>query len=252
MKTFFYSVIAVVATAACWISCSKNDDDQNKAAVFAASGDINAQLNKFRQQLGPLNTTTGNTTGRREINWDAVPDSFETVNLPVDFFNPVGPGAAIALQRGFKYMPGAAARVSSNAFAAMEPSNATQFAAFSGSKTFAAAGSNVWNVEFEVPGQPLAASVRGFGAVFSDVDVAGSTSMEFFSGTESLGIFNVPVRTTGSHSFLGVYFPGKKITRVTIKQGAATIGAAVKDISAGGTKDLVLMDDFLYDEPMAD
>lgn len=254
MKTFFYSMMTAVAIGSFCVSCSSdnNNESGNEAQVFAASGDINIKLNEFRQKLGPLNTTTGNNNGRREINWDAVPDSFETVNLPVDFFNPVGPGAAVALQRGFKYLPGAAARISSNSFSALEPSNVAEFAAFSGNKTFAAVGSNLWNVEFEVPGQPVAAAVHGFGAVFSDVDIQGSAAMQFFSGIESLGIFTVPVRTTGSHSFLGVYFPNRKITRIEILQGSAPVGAAVKDISAGGTHDLVLMDDFLYNEPKAD
>lgn len=245
-------MILAVATSSLWISCSDDNGNENQAQVFSASGNINTTLENFRQKLGTLNTTPGHNAGRREINWDAVPDSFENVNLPEDFFNPVGPSAAAGLQRGFKYLPGAAARISGNSFAGLEPSNATQFAAFSGTKTFAAIGSNIWNVEFEVPGQPVAASVEGFGAVFSDVDVEGAATMQFFSGTESLGTFKVPVRTTGSHSFLGVYFPGKKITRVEIKQGAAPVQAAVKDISAGGSQDLVLMDDFLYSEPTAD
>ncbi|MBC7937000.1 MAG: hypothetical protein H7Y86_16755 [Rhizobacter sp.] len=255
MKTFFYSMMAAVVTCSLWISCSKDKETEaeNELQVFAASGDITGKLNEFRQRLGgQLNTSPGNETGRREINWDAVPDSFENVNLPADFFNPVGPSANVALQRGFRYLPTAAARVSGNSFAGLEPTNAAQFSAFSGSKTFATVGSNIWNVEFEVPGQPIAASVQGFGAVFSDVDTDGSTAMQFFSGTESLGIFKIPVRTTGSHSFLGVYFPNKKITRVEILQGSAPVGAAVKDISAGGTNDLVLMDDFLYNEPKAD
>ena len=58
-----------------------------------------------------------------------------------------------------------------------------------------------------------------------------------------------PVRTTSTHSFLGVYFANKKVTAVKIKQGTAAIGNLVKDISEGGTNDLIIMDDFLYDEP---
>lgn len=246
-------MLGTIAVCMFWISCNKDNSNDNQPLVFTASGDINSELNRFRQKLGAqLNTTTGHTGGRREINWDAVPDSFEAQTLPADFFNPVAPGSPESLQRGFKYLPGADGRVSGNLFAGLEPANAAEFAAFSGTKTFSALGSNVWNVEFEIPGQPIAASVQGFGAVFSDVDTEGAATMEFFSGTESLGIFSVPVKTTGTHSFLGVYFPGKKITSVRIQQGTAVVAAAVKDISAGGTHDLVLMDDFLYNEPKAD
>jgi hypothetical protein len=250
MKTFFLSITVTISSCILWMSCDK-DEPESQVLVFSASGDITNKLQEFRQKLGSLNTVPGNTGGRREINWDAVPDSFETVNLPTDFFNPLGPGASPGLQRGLLYLPGASARVSNNAFASFEPANATEFHAFSGIKTFAAVGSNLWNVEFAVPGQSMAASVKGFGAVFSDVDTEGSASMQFFSGAESLGTFKVPAKTIGSFSFLGVYFQNKKITRVQIKQGAAAIGVSVKDVSVGGAQDLVVMDDFIYSEPIA-
>ena len=143
------------------------------------------------------------------------------------------------------------ARVSSNVFADLEPTNGTEFLSFSGSKTFSTISSNLWNVEFEVAGQRQAASVKGFGAVFSDVDNMSSTTIEYFSGNRSLGVFKVPPRTTGNHSFLGVYFPKEKVTKVRIRQGTASVAAALKDVTSGGTQDLVIMDDFIYDEPLA-
>ena len=100
-------------------------------------------------------------------------------------------------------------------------------------------------------GQRQAAFVHGFGAIFSDVDDEMSTSIEFFSGNRSLGKYQVPARTNGSHSFLGVYFPYEKVTRVSIVQGNCSVANGIKDLSDGGQKDLVIMDDFLYDEPQA-
>ena len=58
-------------------------------------------------------------------------------------------------------------------------------------KHFSAVSSNLWNVEFEVAGARVAASVNGFGAVFSDVDDPTSTSIEYFAGNRSLGIYFV-------------------------------------------------------------
>ena len=41
------------------------------------------------------------------------------------------------------------------------------------------------------------------------------------------------------------------MTRVRIVSGRAPLGAGVKDLSDGGPQDLVVMDDFLYSEPVA-
>jgi hypothetical protein len=236
------------------VGCEKEDNEKPapEAIVLSASGDINPKLNEFRALLGNvLNTTPGQTSGRREINWDAVPDTYATQKLPSDFFNPVAPGSPEGLQRGFRYSTDVDARVSSNGFADFDASNGTEFSSFSGAKTFSAVSSSLWNVDFQVAGQPVEASVKGFGAVFSDVDNASSTTMEFFAGQKSLGVYAVPAKTTGNHSFLGVYFPKEKVTRIQIKQGDAVLANGVKDVSSGGSKDLVIMDDFLYDEPKA-
>jgi hypothetical protein len=246
--------IIVVLLVAAAIGCKKenNKNPAPVAIVISASGDITAKVNEFRSLLGDvLNTTPGQTSGRREINWDAVPDQFATQKIPSDFFNPVAPGSPAGLQRGFHYEGAVDARISSNSFADLDASNAAEFSAFSGAKTFSAVSTNLWNVDFEVPGQSVAASVKGFGAVFADVDLSSSTTIEYFSGTRSLGIYNVPVRTAGALSFVGVYFPHEKVTKVRIKQGETAVANGVKDISSGGTKDLVIMDDFLYDEPKA-
>lgn len=244
--------ILFVGVCAIIIASCENDTKNPEPIVIASSGDITASIDAFRNLLGSvLNTTTGQTTGRREINWDGVPDIFSSQKIPFNFFNPVAAGSPVALQRGFLYETNVDARVSSSAFADLEPTNGTEFSAFSGSKTFSSVNSNLWNGDFQVAGKAEPAFVHGFGAVFSDVDLAGSTTVEYFSGDHSLGQFKVPVRTTGTHSFLGVYFPHEKVTRIRITQGNSVIAIGDKDISSGGTKDLVIMDDFLYDEPKA-
>ena len=248
MKKTPFVLAAIIALAGC-----KKDNEKPKpeAIIVSASGNITTKMDEFRVLLGSvLNTTPGQTSGRREINWDGVPDSFSLKRIPSDFFNPLEPGAPAARQRGLIYSGSTDARVSSNAFSDLDPSNANEFAPFSGTKVFSAVSSNIWNVDFQVAGESTTASIKGFGAVFSDVDLS-TTSIEYFSGSVSLGVFTVPVKTTGYHSFLGVYFPHEKVTRVRIRQGDAAVATGLKDISSGGAKDLVVMDDFLYDEPRA-
>jgi hypothetical protein len=232
-------------------SCKKEEALSDKVVVIA-TGDITARLNEFRTLLGePLNTQTGQTSGRREIDWDAVPAKFETENLPKDFFNPTEAGVPLSRQRGFVYSGDGDFRVSSNGFTNEDPDFAIQMKAFSGSTVFANISSFAWQPEFLVAGTNEKATVKGFGAVFSDVDIENNSSLEFFNGTKSLGKFFVPPHDANSaFSFLGVYFKNDFITHVNITHGSATIVSNEKDITNGGTKDIVVLDNFLYDEPV--
>jgi hypothetical protein len=247
-------------------SCSKDDDYDNgggtpippdiKSTVFSAAGDslgIVGKINEFRAVLGdPLNTTPGQTTGRREVNWDGVPASFtNSNNFPFDFFNNTDPAGPAGRKRGLVYQnTGTSFRVDSTDFKAVDASYEAQFDAFSKKRLFAYMGDNVSIVSFKVPGTSTDASIKGFGLIFSDVDDANSTALEFFNGSKSLGVFKAPARTAqGGFSFLGVYFTEEKVTSVKITSGNGILGTGVKDITDGGSKDLVVMDDFFYDEP---
>jgi hypothetical protein len=232
------------------VSCKK-EHKEKEPLVFKASGDINSTLNDFRNLLGTLNTTPGATSGRREINWDGVPDSLVGKALPDDFFNPTGAGAPIARQRGLIYAPMTGEfQVSNNNFSTIDPAATGEFSAFSGAKTFANVTTNAWPISFQVAGQTTTAFTRGVGIVFSDVDLTNSTSLEFFEGDKSLGKFFAPPHAGGtSFSFLGVYFPGsQRVTKVEVRHQGILIDRQ-KDISSGGQHDLVIFDDFIYSEP---
>lgn len=254
-KNYFIALTLTLALGV--VSCSKTDEAPAtptvKSTVVTGTGDIAASLIQFRTILGDqLNTTPNQTIGRREINWDGVPAASTNINgFPLDFFNLTDPAAAAGRKRGLLIVDGGSSfRVDSSDFADIDASYAAQFDAFSPKKTFAYIGNVITQCAFKIPGTSTDASVKGFGVIFSDVDDANSTSIEFFNGTKSLGIFKVPARSgSTSFSFLGVYFPDEKVTRVKITCGDGTLAPGVKDKSDGGLKDLVVMDDFFYDEP---
>jgi len=90
--------------------------------------------------------------------------------------------------------------------------------------------------------------VLGFGAVFSDVDLAG-TSITFTTTAGATGTLPVPTFSGNqTFSFLGILLgPGEGlITGVRIVTGTTALGP-----NESASVDLVVMDDFLYAEPRA-
>jgi hypothetical protein len=218
--------------------------------TISATGDIAARVDEFRTLLGdPSNGGTAGeqAAGRREISWDgAGANPFNNRNdFPASFFNTnVKSGAVFTT-------PGTGFRNDSLTFAEVNAAYANEFRAFSPTKIFSPVGVNVMDVLFQVAGEPAPAKVTGFGAVFSDVDLAGGTTIELFdvSGTR-LATITAPVRSDAAGlSFVGARFPEAIVTRVRIKLGTGALGATVNDVSAGGTLDLVVADNFIYGEP---
>ena len=223
---------------------------------IAGSGtaDVNQAITDFTARFG--GTANGNAagtqaTGFRSVNWDAPIVPVGAGNpFPFDFFNNANiapPTRGLIVGAG-----GNGLQAADDDFAFINPTYAGQFEAFSTAKIFSPTSTNVLWVRFEVPAATgVPGRVSGFGAVFSDVDTEGSTTIEFFSGNTSLGEFQVPVRSDANgHSFLGVNWEdGQKVTSAKITLGTGTLGAANNDVTDGGTDDLVVLDDFFYGEP---
>ena len=221
-----------------------------RAAIFLSTGDIAATVADFRTLLGdPANGGTPGPlpAGRREVNWDgAAARPFNNQDhFPIDFFN-------TTVKSGLVY-DGASFRNDSLLFAEINPTYATEFKAFSPKVMFSAIGTNVVNAVFRIPGAATPAAVTGFGAVFSDVDLDQVTSIEpMDKDGRSLGRFFVPRRSDGDgFSFLGVKFDDAIVASVRIVCGNGTLAAGTNDVSAGGTKDLVVVDNFIFGEPAA-
>lgn len=225
--------------------------------VFSGSGPnpaaISATVDSFRTALGSLNPNdpTSFASGRREINWDGVPEGSSDPNaFPGDFFNGTVPGRA----RGISLStPGTGFLVSANAGASTPPlfGFPNDFQAFSAQKVFTAVNSNITDVTFFVPGTTTAATTSGFGAVFTDVEVSGLSKIELFDSlNNSLFSANVPTSDNQGLSFLGIYGnAGERISRVRITSGLNTIVANGQ--LGNQNDDVVAMDDFIYGEPQA-
>ena len=223
--------------------------------VFEASGPdpagIQASVDEFRAFLGPLNPNVAGSfpSGRREINWDGVPDAFSAPHdLPANFFNANSPRGAVF------FTPGRGFQVSADSdnptltpilFGNLHPTFPQIFSTFSPQRLFTALDSTITETLFFVPGSATGATVSGFGVVFTDVNRADSTKVEYFdSGGRLLFSRNVLPGPTnrGSLSFLGVGFDaGERVTMVRITSG--------NRIARGPARDVVVMDDFSYGEP---
>lgn len=227
--------------------------------TFSASGanaaGIQATVDAFRAALGTLNPNVAGSfgTGRREINWDGVPAALAAPNnLPADFFNVNSPRGVVfsTLGTGFQ-VSASAASGTPILFGNINALYPSQFNTFSPQRLFTALGSNIVDVNFFVPGTTTPAFASGFGAVFTDVDLANTTSLQFFDlANVLLGTLFAPPGITNNEtlSFVGGLFTsGEQVSRVRITSGNSALGA---NESLPGT-DLVVMDDFIYAEPRA-
>ncbi|HSC97981.1 MAG TPA: hypothetical protein VLI21_03685 [Casimicrobiaceae bacterium] len=253
------AMLAAVATLSTLSACGDNVSDPGTQSpppiaptLFSATGDIQASVDAFRVALGdPSNGGTAGEqpVGRREISWDgAGATAFNNKNdFPAAFFNTNVKSGAVFVT------PGTGFRNDSLKFAEVNAEYASEFSAFSPTKIFSPVGSNVMDVFFQVAGQPTPAEVTGFGAVFSDVDVAGKTTIEFFDRHgQTLGTLPVSPRSNAAGlSFAGAKFPSAIVARVRITLGTGALGANVNDVTGAGTVDVVVTDNFFYGEPRA-
>jgi hypothetical protein len=239
--------------------------------VFQAAGStaasIQSPVDAFRAALG--NPNNGNnpgplTSGRREINWDGGSPNVLDTTAPVTPFNVflntrgsqfTTPGLGLSQAPSSGGPQGGLAVLFGN------PTYSKIFRTFSPSRLFTPVGSNITEGVFFIPGtnglQP--ATVKGFGAVFTDVDQPdgsgpggkkgnrhASTFIEYF-GADGKLLFSSFVPASpgdGSLSFFGIVFNDARIARVRIETGDVAPGP-----NDDRKHDIVVMDDFIYGEP---
>jgi hypothetical protein len=241
-------------------------------AIFSAAGanaaSIQPTVDAFRTALGTLNANNGaaQTSGRREINWDGVPDSASApVLFPGNFFGEAFTGANGARARGALITTPAGLINSANVPGPNQANalfkdlitagSGVVFNTFSGDQIFAPFGSTQTTVRFSVPGAAIQpATITGFGAVFLDVNTATSSSLSFFATDGSLlGSFNAAASGHGGFSFLGVNFTnGELIGSVVIQTGTEALAFGTSSgLGTESSGDVVALDDFFYSEPIA-
>ena len=155
---------------------------RSAAGTTAADANLLSARDQFRLDLGGGTTAgaNGSFAGvRREINWDGVPAaSAAPNNLAANFFNVNSPRGVIFSTPGTGFQVSGAttdAGAGQPAAADFGNINATYtatFEPFTAQRLFTALGSNIVDVNFFLAGTNTAATVRGFGVVFSDVDLS--------------------------------------------------------------------------------
>jgi hypothetical protein len=258
MSNKFGKALAIAASAICLAPVTSLAAPPPPYQIFSAAGSnptsIQHTVDVFRATLGEPNNGSvvgQQVVGRREINWDAAIVPFK---MPGNFFNTV-------VTRGaeFKTTAWSQFRVSNpiatdttappggdNEFSSINPTYPHQFKTFSPNRLFTPFGTNVTEVRFFVSGTKTPAIVKGFGAVFTDVDLPNSSKLEFYDRHGNLLLSQWVKPGPQGLSFLGATFKNGNLFRVKITSGNTPVGP--NDNPHHGV-DIAVLDDFLYGEP---
>lgn len=240
-------------------ACSGGDGDETQQVVQVAgagAADLQATVDGFRALLGPNNGVAAATTGgRREVNWDGIPQA-SLDPFPGSFFATNSPRGIVFSTPGSRMKvsgdPGSPSFLFADVTALLpngQPWGPIEFGTFSPSRFFATMDSNITDVSFVVPGGSSPATVSAFGVVLVDADVADATRLEFYDSSERLIYRHVaPIAGAKSKglSFVGVQL-SRPAARVRIIAGTHPVNAAFQDPPPDG----VGIDDVIVAEPVA-
>ena len=186
--------------------------NQPTPLVFQAAGpdatSIQGAVDAFRASLGDnnLNNPGPIQKGRREINWDGGNPNLLDTTAPVTPFNVFLNTRGSQFKTpglGLSQAPPSGGPQGGLAVLFGNPTYATIFRAFSRSRLFTPVGSNITEASFSIPGTNgnAPATVRGFGAVFTDVDQPdGSGSSHGHGAQGEHARSSTSTRTAGFYS----------------------------------------------------
>ena len=248
MMTRYGLVATAVLSIAPHVSATPTPVFFEAAGANAAA--ITPIRDSFRSAIGGGVVAGGNGSFggvRREINWDGVPDArSDPFLLPANFFNVNSPRGVVFSTPGSGFLVSALTTGAAPILFGFP----ADFAVFSAQRLFTAVNSNITDVNFFVAGTTTAATTTAFGAIFTDVEVADSTKIDFFDETGALFLTrSVLTSVNQGLSFLGATVTGGAISRVRITSGRNTITANGQ--LGNPNDDVVVMDDFIFAEAAA-
>lgn len=237
MKISFSTILPALAFVAAATACGDED-----FTIISAIGDDTASLadtvDAFKLLLGGVDNLSNPAVaeGFRTINWDA---PFVPFEMPGDFFAVnVTRGLSIGSEEN-EFRVSNPPDDSDNLFDSINPYASQDFSTFSPPRLF----SPIKNKKIEITFSPAAqvpahaATVKGFGAIFVDVDFPDTTKMtaldvdgcEIFSGY-------VPPNDNGL-SFLSIAFRESIIKTIVIKLGDAKLNSDCDEGNGGRDDD---------------
>lgn len=223
---------------------------------FGTGTGVGSAINFFRQDLGGANNGTGNsyTSGRREINWDDLPENLcQSPSTDIrKFYNANVPrGMVLADDQSYRCSrtPNFGGQNEVARFGNINPNYVQYFNVQSQFRLFAPTGKPEFNIRFFVPGTKIPATVSGFGIVFSDKDnLENGVIILYDAAGEEISRHLAP-NQNNDISFVGVsYNDGTRIAAVRVLAGNAVLGASE---AFGSGIDVVAVDDIIYGEPRA-
>jgi hypothetical protein len=221
-------------------------------------------LSAFEAGIGGANDNAAvgeQTSGFRTVNWDEVKldgSDFGGATTTIDANHVVAIPDDRFASRGIDLR--APIAVANDGFLSVNPGVSGRFPAFSAANIVAPFSSNTLALNIVAPAgpgsTPVPAATRGLGAVFLNVRLPNTTSIEYLSGDTVLARDFAPVGGAGLPSFAGALFASPVVTSVVINLGTAQIfGFDGTTFTAGLASDdgvndnLVAMDDLALAEP---
>lgn len=213
--------------------------------VGKTADELRPTVDLFNKLLGGEDNGSGAgplESGRRSINWDAgvVPFKF-----PGDFFaKTVTRGLTVSNSNNKFRVSNPNPPNGDDKFSKINPLAAADFITFSSKRLFAPVKDTTVTINFSVPGKHQAALVRGFGAVFVDVDYPHLTKAIYYDKYGRVLARQAVDAKKNGLSFLGVIFDEAIISKVVLFLGSRPLRP--RNHPRG---DFVVLDDFLYSEP---